>query len=264
MGSNWINNFAPISDNISSTPLQQMGIRNIDELYTNKKTNNENVVKLLELKGEILSLIDGRDEFELLEDEKKDIDEAGKDENIIKEIDELNETIQKYLENFTDIQNELNKCNQEYKNEVNILKKNISTTENMIEFIEKIPDDQKDEENVKNIIKQMNILSKNLLNSEKIKNIRKKYIEKRKESEKIITFIKKINNLNQTNICPVCFTNTVDHFLEPCGHTFCKECIEKHLKNDEEIEQYEIGRNNNSQCCFCRVTINNVKPLYFL
>ena len=67
------------------------------------------------------------------------------------------------------------------------------------------------------------------------------------KSERLITFIKKVNNLNQTNICPLCFTNTVDHFVDPCGHTFCKS-IHNHLKKNQ---QNDIGRIDNSQCCFC-------------
>ena len=81
--------------------------------------------------------------------------------------------------------------------------------------------------------------------------------------EKYIYFIKKLNNFNQCNICPVCFTKTVDHFIDPCGHTFCKDCIQS-LRNNPNQDLYEIGRNDNSQCCYCREKIKTIRQLYFL
>ena len=259
MSGNWVNNFAPVMDNLT---VSMNNSTNIDDLFTRNKPNDDkNIVKMLELKGEILSLINGNDDFDLLEDEKEMIEKESDEPSLISEIDELNQKIQTYLEKFTKIQKELHQCNEDYQNEVHKLKQNISTTDTMIDFIKKLPEEHKDKDNIKIIIDQMNILSKNILDNKKIKNVREKYIEKRKESERLITFIKKVNNLNQTNICPLCFTNTVDHFVDPCGHTFCKECIHNHLKKNQ---QNDIGRIDNSQCCFCRERINTVKPLYFL
>lgn len=264
MSTNWVNNFASVTDD-SNVPINNS--TNIDELFSNNKPNDDkNIVRMLELKGELLSLINGNDDFDLLEDEKDIIDKEKDKSSLINEIDQLNKKIHTYLEKFTKLQKELYKCNGDYQNEVHKLKKNIATTDSMIEFIKNLPNEHKDKENTKIIIDQMNILSKNILDNEKIKEIRKNYIEKRKEAEQLITFIKKLNNMNQTNICPLCFTNTVDHFIDPCGHTFCKECIKNHIRNggNENIDLYEIGRYDNSQCCFCRERINTVKPLYFL
>ena len=255
--SNWINNFASVQQ-----PLM-MNNPNIDQLFF-KKEEDVNIIKMLELKGEILSLLDGRDEFDLLEDEKKELESVSNDKNIKKEIKEMKDKIKEYIEKFNKIQKELYKCNDNFQKEVHILRKNIMTTESMIEFIKKIPDDQKNQENVKNIIDEMNILSKSILTNEKIKQIRKDYLEKRKEAEYLIEFIKQLNNLNQTNLCPVCFSNTVDHFSDPCGHTFCKDCIKKHIRKNEEIDLYEVGRNDGAQCCFCRERIRSIRPLYFL
>jgi hypothetical protein len=255
--SNWINNFASVQQ-----PLM-MNTTNIDQLFL-KKEEDVNIIKMLELKGEIISLLDGRDEFDLLEDEKKELESVSADKNIKLEIKEMKDKIKEYIEKFNKIQKELYICNDNYQKEVNILRKNIMTTESMIEFIKKIPDDQKNQENVKKIIDEMNILSKSILNNDKMKKIRKDYLEKRKEAEYLIEFIKQLNNLNQTNLCPVCFSNTVDHFSDPCGHTFCKDCIKKHIRKNEEIDLYEVGRNDGAQCCFCRERIRSIRPLYFL
>ena len=196
MSGNWVNNFAPVMDNLT---VSMNNSTNIDDLFTRNKPNDDkNIVKMLELKGEILSLINGNDDFDLLEDEKEMIEKESDEPSLISEIDELNQKIQTYLEKFTKIQKELHQCNEDYQNEVDKLKQNISTTDTMIDFIKKLPEEHKDKDNIKIIIDQMNILSKNILDNKKIKNVREKYIEKRKESERLITFIKKVNNLNQT------------------------------------------------------------------
>jgi hypothetical protein len=254
---NWTNSFASINNgNI-------MQSSNIDDLFQ-VKSKDFNVIKMLELKGEILSLIDGRDDFELTEEEINELNNVKESDEFKKEIDDFISKIKKYINRFNKVQLDLYKANDDFQKEVHLLRKNISTTESMVEFIEKIPDEQKNQENIKNIIEQMNILTKTIMDNKKIKQIRENYLEKRKETEKMIQFIKKINNLNQTNICSLCFSNTVDHFLDPCGHTFCKDCIKTHIGRDQEIDLYEIDRIDNSQCCFCRQRIKTVRQLYFL
>ena len=257
--SDWnVNNFASIAQddmmNNSTT---------IDQLFY-QKTEDINVVKMLELRGEILSLIEGKDEFDCTEKEKEEIQEEGDKDDLKKEITDFMDKIQKYIEEFNKLQKELEEYNETFQKEARVLYKNVSTTDTMIEFIKKIPDDQKDQENMKQIIEQMNILSKSIMDNQKMKEVRKGYIEKRKESEKMIQVIKKLNHLNHANICPLCFTNPVDHFVDPCGHTFCKECIQRHLRRNQDLDLYEIGRNDGSQCCFCREHIKTVRQLYFL
>tara|TARA_B110000285_G_scaffold199676_1_gene232993 strand:+ start:440 stop:1216 length:777 start_codon:yes stop_codon:yes gene_type:complete len=257
--SDWnVNNFASIAqDDMMNNST------NIDQLFY-QKNEDINVVKMLELRGEILSLIEGKDEFDCTEKEKEEIQEKGGKEDLKKEITDFMDKIQKYIENFNILQKELEECNETFQKEERLLRKNVSTTDTMIEFIKKIPEDQKDQENIKLIIEQMNVLSKSIMDNQKMKDIREEYLKKRKESEKMIQIIKKLNHLNHVNICPLCFTNPVDHFADPCGHTFCKECIQRHIRRNTEIDLYEVGRNDGSQCCFCRENIKTVRPLYFL
>ena len=257
--SDWnVNNFASIAggDMLNNSTT-------IDQLFY-QKNEDINVVKMLELRGEILSLIEGKDEFDCTEKEKEEIQEKGGKEDLKKEITDFMDKIQKYIENFNILQKELEECNETFQKEERLLRKNVSTTDTMIEFIKKIPEDQKDQENIKLIIEQMNVLSKSIMDNQKMKDIREEYLKKRKESEKMIQIIKKLNHLNHVNICPLCFTNPVDHFADPCGHTFCKECIQRHIRRNTEIDLYEVGRNDGSQCCFCRENIKTVRPLYFL
>tara|TARA_Y100001935_G_C17310642_1_gene515833 strand:+ start:1710 stop:2498 length:789 start_codon:yes stop_codon:yes gene_type:complete len=256
----WTSTFAPVCQH---SFMNLDNSTDIDDLFL-KKNEDVNIVKMLEMKGEILSLIQGKEEIELFEEEKEMIEKEGEKEETKKEVEQLLETIQTYIEKFTLLHSELNKCNDLFQKEVQLLQKNVSTTESMIEFIKKIPEEQKDQENMNLIIEQMGILSKSIMDNKKIKEIRKNYVEKRKEFEKILLFIKKLNNFNQCNICPVCFTNPVDHFLDPCGHSICKSCIKDHLSKKDGLDLYEIGRNDGAQCCFCRERIKTIRQLYFL
>lgn len=54
-----------------------------------------------------------------------------------------------------------------------------------------------------------------------------------------------IKNTTMGHICPICLTNEVDRFCDPCGHSFCSKCIQS------------------TYCYMCRVKINRTKPIYF-
>ena len=38
-------------------------------------------------------------------------------------------------------------------------------------------------------------------------------------------------------MCVVCMDEPVSHFIDPCGHTFCKGCLEKSLEIDTIINK---------------------------
>ena len=232
---------------------------NIDDLFK-KKEEDTNVIKMVELKELLLDLIQGKEEIDLTEEEKEEKEGGDEDK---KEMDTIVERIKKFIQEFIQLQDKLNQINERFQIEIRLLQQNISTIENMISFLQKLPNEHKDETIMKSIIDSMNQLSQKILKNEKIKGIKEEYVQQRKEVEKYIYFIKKLNNFNQCNICPVCFTKTVDHFIDPCGHTFCRDCIQS-LKKSPELDLYEIGRNDNSQCCICRERIKTIRPLYFL
>lgn len=45
--------------------------------------------------------------------------------------------------------------------------------------------------------------------------------------------------------CPICITNEVDTYLEPCGHTLCRTC------------------NRGTYCHMCRTKVRTAKSLYY-
>jgi len=48
--------------------------------------------------------------------------------------------------------------------------------------------------------------------------------------------------------CQICLEKEITHFLDPCGHTICKDCVDK---------------NKNIKCChYCRTVTKSFKRLY--
>ena len=48
--------------------------------------------------------------------------------------------------------------------------------------------------------------------------------------------------------CPVCLVNTVTMFIDPCGHTFCEECV---------------SRCSDDECCVCRAPMRCKRKLFW-
>ena len=63
-------------------------------------------------------------------------------------------------------------------------------------------------------------------------------------------------NTTSEHLCSICFTNTVDSAIS-CGHTFCKECIDK-LPARNEYRSRSLRK-----CPTCRTEIDKVIKLYF-
>ena len=60
----------------------------------------------------------------------------------------------------------------------------------------------------------------------------------------IINELKK--ELEEKNKCSICFNNTISHCCNPCGHTYCTDCIDK-----------------TNNCYICRAIIHNNIKLFF-
>ena len=79
-------------------------------------------------------------------------------------------------------------------------------------------------------------------------------IEKDKLEAMILSLGRTYNILRTAPLvhtCPICMTNEVDTFFVPCGHTVCKDCVS--------------GRycNSNKFCHMCRVSIREIRKLYY-
>ena len=250
--SSWVANFANIPYNYSRMEDNLM----IDELFGKEKKDID-VIKMIELKESIMNIIQKK---EIIDWEEGDTSEEKEKDDI----DKLYEGIQQMIPIFNQNQEDLHIISEEFQKELQILRNNVSTVENMINFLKKLPEEQKNEESMKVIIENMNQLCKKIMNNDVINAIKERYIVKRKEIEKHIKFIKLLNNFNVCNTCPICLTQTIDHFFDPCGHTFCKKCVLKSLKKEEDKDLYLVGREGNSICPLCREKVKSVKQLYIL
>ena len=158
---------------------------NIDDLFK-KKEEDTNVIKMVELKELLLDLIQGKEEIDLTEEEKEEKEGGDEDK---KEMDTIVERIKKFIQEFIQLQDKLNQINERFQIEIRLLQQNISTIENMISFLQKLPNEHKDETIMKSIIDSMNQLSQKILKNEKIKGIKEEYVQQRKEIEKYIYLI---------------------------------------------------------------------------
>tara|TARA_B100001094_G_C18181052_1_gene800921 strand:+ start:436 stop:1191 length:756 start_codon:yes stop_codon:yes gene_type:complete len=239
-------NFNPDNINIGTNSTS------LDNLF--KIEDDPNIENMLKVKGIILDILNKKNELNF-----KEINE---DENYKNEgVDELVTSFHKIIPEFKKLQGELSEINDNFKVEVEKITKNMRIIEGQIDYLKKLPKEFKNDDMIKEIIDKMNVYSKNILSNEKLSTVKKEYEEKIKEIQKYIYLIRKINNFNTTNMCPVCFTNQVDHFIAPCGHTYCKSCLEALIRS-EDI--YNINYEGDNNCAFCREPIKIVRPLYFL
>jgi len=167
------------------------------------------------------------------------------------ELDELSNMIDNFKKEYINEQEKFNLCEKDFNDAINEsnqdLKKLDLITKFMVELGEKDCKDQLNE----TIISNLKELSKKIENKDKIIIAKNKYIESKIRINKYLNLIKKINCLNISNTCPLCLTDTVSVYLNPCGHTCCDKCYEK------------ICTNNNNKCFLCRNRILNKFPLYF-
>jgi hypothetical protein len=81
--------------------------------------------------------------------------------------------------------------------------------------------------------------------------LKNKELEQKEDIKSSLLFTKdKIINelkieLDDKNKCTICFNNTISHCCNPCGHTYCSDCIDK-----------------TNNCYICRAIIHNKIKLY--
>ena len=223
---------------------------NISELYDNIEPLYVSDVK--SMKDNILDILSKRSDFK-----DEDYDDE-KYEN--KEIDELYEKIKGMNEEFKTLQDKLYKSEENLNFEIDKLKSNEIKLNNFITFLESLSSLEYSE--IKPVIDNINILSTKLSNLESFKKAKKDYATERKNILKYIYLLRKVNKMNVTNMCVVCMDDQVTHFINPCGHTFCKKCLETHLEIDDINNTDTIS--NDKKCPVCRKYVLNVNPLYFL
>ena len=224
------NNASDISDvsEIIMIKNKLINILNDNSITNNKNINSSNV----------------SDEPEA-EEVSEEVSEEVKEPDILTEIFNLYDTFKKqYLEeqdNYISSEKNLNKLIDESKSNINKL-------DLIIKFMNELKEN--DEED-KILIESLKQKSKSIEENDRIVESKKRYINSRKKILKYLDFIKKINSMNVGNVCPLCLTNNVNIYLNPCGHTCCDDCYERLVSTHEK------------KCFLCRNHILNTNPLYF-
>ena len=85
------------------------------------------------------------------------------------------------------------------------------------------------------------------------------FVERREEITQLLKAVRIVQHFQAIPCCPLCMSAPLDSFMNPCGHTGCKECLIKSLHNNQTMNN-EINFN----CPICRKNISSINPLYIL
>jgi len=248
---NDIYGFQNMSNNISYEYI----IDNLDNNIQRATCKEEipSIEHAMNIRNSIINILNDND-LDVEESEKKQsninasgviIEEKKEDDNVKKCSDMFDEFIKDYKKK----QEHYLECKNKFQDEINRSKNNIKKLDLIIQFIRELDKDCNDQE-TEELLNNLKNLSNKIENDKNIITARTEYIKCRKDIENNLNLIKKINSLNMSNTCPLCLTNQVNIYLNPCGHTCCEEC-------------YGRLSNNENKCFLCRSNIMSKNPLYF-
>tara|TARA_B100000902_G_C27279899_1_gene901090 strand:+ start:1113 stop:1856 length:744 start_codon:yes stop_codon:yes gene_type:complete len=210
-----------------------------------------------EVSSEIRRIMDIKQEFHSLLNDcfDQNLNSSEEMDTHVKLIDDSHKIIQKVMKSFQKQQQKVIELEADYKKELERTKEDIQKLDTFIHFLNQMNNKyQKEEiEGIEESLSELckKIEEKNCCNTmkkdyQKELNILKYYFEH---------FIKKLNQGNIGNTCSLCLQRPVDTFINPCGHTGCKECIQKLSDSQGEYT---------SNCFICREKVLAFKPLYFI
>jgi len=248
---NDIYGFQNMSNNISYEYI----IDNLDNNIQRATCKEEipSIEHAMNIRNSIINILNDND-LDVEESEKKQsninasgviIEEKKEDDGIKKCSDMFDEFIKDYKKK----QEHYLECKNKFQDEISRSKNNIKKLDLIIQFIRELDKDCNDQE-TEELLNNLKVLSNKIENDKNIITARTEYIKSRKDIENNLNLIKKINSLNMSNTCPLCLTNQVNIYLNPCGHTCCEECYGR-LSNTE------------NKCFLCRSNIMSKNPLYF-
>lgn len=90
-------------------------------------------------------------------------------------------------------------------------------------------------------------------------NFKNHYTNMLDNMNKEIRHIEEISSIEvETSIpCKICYTNSINICLSPCGHCFCQKCYE-HLPT----RYNEILDNNTKKCPYCKTDIKSIQKMF--
>ena len=206
------------------------------------------IKELTDLKNDLYSHLQGK----LILEDKYDTEEFQKVKY------DIRSTIGKVADtmiHFKEQQEKVNILEDKYHTALKDTDSSMTKISDFIDFLHVLDVKHNDIDST-DIVKSIKRLSESIKDSSQIKEIQGEY-----ERELYILkyylhhWIKPLNGGNIGNTCSMCLQRSVDTYLEPCGHTGCKGCIEK-VKSDPQSDLY-------GNCFICRTRVLRTHNLYF-
>ena len=215
-------------------------IDNLDQSVVSQcNTESDNVNDIIDIKNKLIDILNSVPLNKEIEEVK-----SGK---LIK----LNDLYDEFKSDYLKEQDKYFQSERELNNAINESKSNVKKLNVVIDFMRELNINDCKDQLQETIIENIKQYSNNIGGgNDHIKLMKENYIESRKNINKYLDIIKKLNHMNVSNSCPVCLTNPVNIYLNPCGHTLCDGC-------------YDRVSDNEKKCFLCRTRVLSKFPLYF-
>jgi len=84
------------------------------------------------------------------------------------------------------------------------------------------------------------------------------YVDTREELTQMLAVSRMVQSFQTVPTCPLCLSQPLDSFMEPCGHTGCKTCLIRSIQGENNHNEMNLN------CVYCRKEIHSIKPLFLL
>ena len=195
--------------------------------------------KLYEVKKELMKYLNNDVDYTSFGFEEKFKDDTI-DDDLINKLNDFIELFKKQQAELISLENEIVSEYEKNKSDIKL----IDTMLDNIKLLQNRYTDENEE-----ISDKMCELGETIKKNSKMSKTRQKYIQARRNINTSLNFVRYINRFNKNNTCIFCYSNSVDVFFDPCGHTCCRECSN--------------NLSDNKRCFICRNVVHNIKKLYF-
>lgn len=236
--------------NYDDEPLEMFsGINTIGNNITEPVCIANNLIEgTIQIRDNLLNILNNKEILPIDDSDFKDED--------CEEIDTIVSKLKGFTENFDILQKDLDIAYQKYEKTSKTTQENIQKINNSIQLIKTCSKEYDSDSSTKSIIDSLKDYIKSIDENDKLSVIKEEYIQKRKLLNKHIYLINTINGYNTSAICPICITDKIDSYCNPCGHTACRKCLDKNSNI--------INNVNHNKCPICREHIMDIRKLYFI
>uniref|UniRef100_A0A6C0CYF8 RING-type domain-containing protein n=1 Tax=viral metagenome TaxID=1070528 RepID=A0A6C0CYF8_9ZZZZ len=176
---------------------------------------------------------------------------------------EMDPEVKKFIENSSGIiikyKNEQKKMleyekiyNTELNNTNNSIKSLVAYSDIAKKLETEYVNSSDSKQNITNILDNINEIVDKMKDNKKLNDAKDNFFNSKKKMLSYIQFVKFMNKDNLGSTCSICFSNQVNHYINPCGHTLCSSCISK------------LNVKSLDNCMFCRKQIISINSLYYI